>query len=411
MKFNKPSQLLLVSLIGLVLASLLTACQLVTLDYVYVACSAGNSPGSAGQIYSYAVDSQSGALRIGQKTVSSGGTNPVALAVTSNYYHLYAANRGNNSVVHFSIELSGALTQKESVTLPVAPVALAVNSANTYLYVLSGTNSATLSEYPIDKNGVIGSVAATQTLALSGNYSSDTIVPTALTVLADSSAVYATVYDKSAYNPGGSTTSNANPGWVFGYLVGSNGALTAVSDSPFQAGVKPSAIATDPVSRFVYVTDYASNELIGYSATALRGTSLDRSLNFMVNGPFKTGDEPTSVTVDPRGLYIYLTNSLDSSVSAYSITLQNGTPSTVVNATSSAGNGTDTEPVSVVVEPALGRFVYTANYLGNSISGFRLTPETGALSVNQATPYPTGAYPTALVAVPHGNHSTESVTP
>ena len=33
-------------------------------------------------------------------------------------------------------------------------------------------------------------------------------------------------YDQSAYNPGGTTNSTANPGWVFGYAVGSGGALT-----------------------------------------------------------------------------------------------------------------------------------------------------------------------------------------
>ena len=34
---------------------------------------------------------------------------------------------------------------------------------------------------------------------------------------------------------------------------------------PTKAGVKPSAIASDPTNRFVYVTDYASSQLIGYT--------------------------------------------------------------------------------------------------------------------------------------------------
>jgi 6-phosphogluconolactonase (cycloisomerase 2 family) len=214
-----------------------------------------------------------------------------------------------------------------------------------------------------------------------------------------------TAYDKSAYSPGGSTTSNANPGWLFGFAVGSSGALMPVSGSPYQAGVKPSALATDPVNRFIFATDFASNELIGYTVLANDG------LQFMVNGPFKTGSEPTSIVIDPRGVYIYLSNSLDSSVSAYTIALPTGTPSAVVNISGSAATTTDTEPVSIIVEPALGRFVYTANYLGNSVSGFRLDPNSGALSQTQATPYPTGANPTAVIAVPHGNHATQSVTP
>ncbi len=97
----------------------------------------------------------------------------------------------------------------------------------------------------------------------------------------------------------------------------------------------------------------------------------------MINGPFKTGDEPTAITIDPRGLYIYIANSLDNSVSAYAIALPTGTPSTVVNATSTSGNGTDTQPASIVVDPALGRYVYTANYLGNSVSGLQTESQYG----------------------------------
>ena len=122
MKFSKLSQLFLVSAIGLILATLLTACDLVTIDYVFVACSAGTGAGSAGQIYTYAVDAESGALRLQSTIVASGGTGPVALATTSDYYNLYVANQGNNSVVHFAIADYGILTQKESITLAATPV-------------------------------------------------------------------------------------------------------------------------------------------------------------------------------------------------------------------------------------------------------------------------------------------------
>lgn len=408
MKFSKMSQLFLVSSIGLIVATLLTACQLVTIDYVFVAASASNSAGSDGQIYTYAVDSESGALRMGARTISSGGTAPVAMAVTPDYANLYVANQGNNSVVHFTIAGKGVLSQKDSITLAAAPISLAVNSANTYLYVISGPTPTTphgaLTEYALS-SGTIGAVTATENLTLPAPYNDDTILPTGVVVLANSDAVYVCAYDKSAYNPGGSTTSNANPGWLFGYAVASSGVLTAVSNSPYEAGVKPSALATDPTERFVYVTDFASDELIGYTVQS------GDSLNFMINGPFKTGNEPTSITIDPRGLYIYYTNSLDSTVSADAISLPTGTPSGVVGATSSGGNTTDTEPVAILVDPSLGRFVYTANFLGNSVSGFRLDPNSGSLTTTQATPYPTGANPTALAAVPHGNHATQSVNP
>jgi 6-phosphogluconolactonase len=404
MKLRKLSQLFLVSGIGLSVAGLMTACQLVTIDYVFLASTGG----STGQIQVYAVDSQSGALRQGAPSVSSGGIDPVAMAVSATYTDLYVANAGSDTVNHFAVPTNGQLTAKDSVTLTDPPLALAVNSQGTYLYVVSGSTTATLTEYSLS-SGAIGAVVAQEALAIPG-FASDAVVPTGVAVLANDSvvqgnAVYATVYDQSAYNPGGTTTSTAHPGWVFGFAIGSGGALTPSSGSPYQAGVKPTAIVSDPTDRFVYVTDFASNQLIGYG---IQGGS---TLNFLINGPFRTGNEPQSVAIDPRGKYMYVANALDSSVSAYVIDLSTGTPSAAVNPTGSATNSTDTEPIAIYVDPALGRFVYTANYLGNSVSGFRLNPDAGNLTITQATPYPSDPKPTALVIVPHGNHSSQEVAP
>ncbi|HTH43210.1 MAG TPA: beta-propeller fold lactonase family protein [Terracidiphilus sp.] len=413
MKFSKLSQLFLVSTIGLLVATGLTACQLVSIDYVFVADSAGNSAGSAGQIETYAVDAHSGALRIVAAAVPSGGVKPVALAVSGNYYQLYVANAASKNVVHFSIADSGVLTKVDSITLPETPVALAVSAASNFLYVVYGSSSATLAEYPLSSSGAIGAVASQQSLSVPG-FASDSLVPTGValipnnnntTVAPANNAVYVSAYDSSAYNPGGTPTSTANPGWVFGFIVGSNGALTPAANSPYQAGVKPSGITADPVSRFIYVTDFASNQLIGYSIQN------SGSLNFLVNGPFRTGNQPSAIAIDPRGKFIYNANSLDSSIGGYTISLPTGTPSAIVSTSSVSVFNTDTAPAAIALEPAIGRFIYTANYLGNSVSGFRYDPSNGAVTQTQATPYPSGANPTALAIVPHGNHSLQTVTP
>ncbi|MGO9438572.1 MAG: lactonase family protein [Terracidiphilus sp.] len=408
MKFRKLSQLFLVSTIGLIVATFLAACQLVTTDYVFVASSAPTTTSPNGQIDTYASDSESGALRKGAPTVSSGGVNPVAIAVTATYTDLYVANAGNNTVVHFAIATNGVLTAKDTISLSGPPVALAVSTPGTYLYVVSGTTTATLTEYALS-SGTIGTATAQIALEIPG-FTSDAVVPTGVNVLANDNvvqgnAVYATVYDQSAYNPGGTTTSTAHPGWVFGFTIGSGGALSPSDGSPYQAGVKPTAIISDPTDRFVYVTDFASNELIGYG---IHGGS---TLSFLINGPFKTGNEPIAVAIDPRGKYMYVANSLDSSVSAYVIDLSTGTPSAAVNPTGSPINATDTQPLAIAVDPALARYVYTANYLGNSVSGFRLDPNAGNLTPTQATPYPSDQKPTAIAMVPHGNHSSQAVNP
>jgi 6-phosphogluconolactonase len=409
MKFSNLRQLLLVSAIGLVVATIFSGCQLVTVDYVFVA-TAGSKIGSnatacpGGEIETFAVDSESGAIRSAEPQICSGGTTPVALAISPGYQNLYAANQVDMNIVHFALASNGVLTSKDSAKLSTTPVAMTVSPDGNTLYVVSGNASATLSAYPLS-SGALGSVASQINLTVPSN-TGDTIVPTAVTVTADGKAVFVTAYDQSSYNPGGTTTSTAIPGYVFGFTTGTGGALTATPNSPYVAGVKPSGVVVDPTNRYVYVTDFASNQLIGY------GIYAEYTLSFLPNGPYKTGGEPAAITVDPRGKFLYVANSLDSTVTAYVIDISTGTPSTAVSTTGSQTNNTDTQPDAVAVDPALGRFVYTANYRGNSVSGFMLDPTAGTLKQTQATPYPlNGNQPTALVMAPHGNHSTQTVTP
>ncbi|HEY2467964.1 MAG TPA: beta-propeller fold lactonase family protein [Terracidiphilus sp.] len=409
MKFSKERQLLLVSAIGLVVATLFSGCQLVTIDYLFVATGGSTISGSSttcpnGEIETFAVDSESGAIRSAAPQVCSGGTTPVALAISPGYQNLYVANQVDMNIVHFAVANNGVLANKDNVTLSAAPVAMAVSPDGNTLYVVSGTSSATLTVYSLS-SGALGSVSNQVNLTLPG-FSSDTIIPTGVTVLANGEAVYVTAYDRSSYNPGGTTTSSAPPGWVFGFATGSGGALTPTPASPYNAGVKPSGVTADPTNRFVYVTDFASNQLIGY------GIYTGFQLNFLLNGPYKSGAEPSALAIDPRGKFIYVSDALDSTVTAYVIDLPSGTPSTAVNTTGSQTNVTDTQPLAVAIDPALGRFVYTANYLGNSVSGFQLDPIAGTLKQTHATPYPLhGNKPTALLLVPHGNHSLQTVTP
>jgi 6-phosphogluconolactonase (cycloisomerase 2 family) len=408
MKFSKLSQLFLVSMIGLFAAILFTACDIKTIDYVFVASNGGSGSAGTGQIETFDADQSTGALRSGVATIPSGGSNPISLATTADYANLYVVNQGSNNVSHFSIAGNGVLAQADVVTTSASPVSVAVNTAQTYLYVVSGPNPSVLTAYSLSA-GKIGSAASTVTLALP-SFPGDTIVPTGVNVLANNNTVYVSAYDQSAYNPGCTPvatciTSTANPGWVFAYAVGAGGALASAPGSPYKAGVKPSGLVSDPTNRFVYVTDFASNQLIGY--TIQGGSTLD----FLIHGPFRTGNEPNAITVDPRGIYLYVTNGLDSSVTAYVISLSTGTPSAAVSTTGSQVNLTDTTPVAVVVDPALGRYVYTANQQGNSVSGFQLNPTTGALQPAVSTPYPTGDKPTAIAAVPHGNHAIQTTSP
>ena len=403
MKFSKVGQVSLVSAIALILASTFTACNPVTIDYVYVA---GNKA-APGQIQTFQVDRVSGALSVQGSTISSGGAQPVSMAVSTDYKNLYVANKDDSTLVQFTISTGGNLTSANTTTLSSegnTPVAITMNAAGTLLYVVnlyqpgcstattgaSTCNGGALAVFPVGTNGALGTAVSNGSL----DYWPVGINPTGVNPLANGEAVYVTSYD-----PG------AGLGYVYGFTSSTAGALGTIGGSPFFAGVKPVGIASTPTSRFVYVTDFAQNELIAYSVLGA-GT-----LHPLINGPFKTGNQPSAITIDPRGIYIYVTNELDNTVSAYEIATQTGTPSAAVNTTGSATNTTETEPVAVLVDAGFGRFVYAANFLDNSVSGFELNSSTGTLAPSQSTPYPSVGQPAALASVPHGNHSINVVQP
>ena len=120
-------------------------------------------------------------------------------------------------------------------------------------------------------------------------------MPTAVNVLGSGSYVYVTAYDSSV-TPG--------VGYVFGFSVGSGGVLTPLNGGvPFAAGAQPWSIASDPSSTYVYVTDYASGNVLGYTV----GSS--GALTALHGSPFPAGNQPTAVVVDPSYAYAYVTNS------------------------------------------------------------------------------------------------------
>jgi 6-phosphogluconolactonase (cycloisomerase 2 family) len=408
MKFNKVGQVSLFSGVALILATAFTACSPVTIDYLYVA----GSKATPGQIQTFEVDRVTGALSTVGSTltdsiVSSGGTNPISAVPAPNGKSLYVANQGSSNLVQFTIAGSGLPSSPTTVALSSegnTPVAIAINSNGTLLYVINqfqpGCSTATtgastcsggaLAVFPLGSNGGIGSPVANGKL----NYWPVGVNPTAVNALTNGADVFVTTYDPIAGN-----------GYIYSFGVNGSGALTTIANSPYFAGIKPMGIASDPTNRYVYVTDFSQNELIAYSVIS------GGILRPLINGPFKTGNEPSAIVIDPRGKFLYLTNELDNTVSAYDIDLPTGTPSAAVNVTGTATNNTGTLPVAIVVDAGFGRYVFTANFIDDSASGFQLNPSTGTLAPAQGGPFPSVGQPTALASIPRGNHSIQTIQP
>src|SRR5580658_8779856 len=104
MKLNKPSQLALVAAASLLAASMLTACETLTVDFVFVTSAKAAGANNYGQIDVFEINSESGQMReIPTSPFPSGGRNPVAEAVTPDNTNLFVVNRDDNTIVQFII--------------------------------------------------------------------------------------------------------------------------------------------------------------------------------------------------------------------------------------------------------------------------------------------------------------------
>jgi 6-phosphogluconolactonase len=386
-----------VSVVSVAMVLGLASCSLdYTVGYVYMTTNKSNP----GVIDQYAIDFDSGALsQIG--TPVAAGNDPVTLVAAPNGQFVYVINQGDSTVQEFAVEGDGTLaSQHVYPTGGAHPTAVAIDPQGAFLYVTNtyaagaSTGTGVVSIFPVKADNSLGTPLTPQPVG---------IKPVGVTVSYFNHFVYVVEQQTS-------TT-----GLVLGFSQNTTtGALTplagtTIAGTPgnsvvtgYAAGVTPSAIAEEPTSRFVYVTDQAANQLIGYTVLPSGG------LLAMVNGPFQTGLFPANLTIDPTGKLIYVVNYNGSTVVGYMIDSATGSVSGAVGA---FATGTGTGPTCVAVDPALGNFLYTSNSLDNTVTGERVSPNTGGLSGVQNSPFNGSAAPTCLAIVPNGPHATQAIIP
>ena len=422
MKFNKSSQLLLVSAASLLAASVVTACGTLTTDFVFVTSSKAAGTNNYGEIDVFEINRESGFMRqIPTSPFPSGGRDPVAEAVSTDQTNLYVVNQDDNSIVQFVIGNDGKVYPQNTTNTPgIYPMAVAVNGTN--LFVLDAYQplpvcstaapcSGSIGAFPItigtgaNPSDPIGTATANgdlpywplcmtgytfSTVTSTWNCAGaepDVIVPTAVNVLGSGSYLYVTAYD---------STVTPNRGYIFAFAVGSGGALTPVNGGVphdmgvggSKHGVHPTAIASDSTSTYVYVTDSINGVVANYSVSSGALTLI---------GDTPSGNQPSAIVADPAYPYVYVANAVDSTVTAYSIS------SGLLTNLGTYASGTD--PVAIGIDPSTNHFLYTANYLGNGIngtvSGFELSPTAGTLINSENSPYISNAQPTAVAAISH----------
>jgi 6-phosphogluconolactonase len=138
-----------------------------------------------------------------------------------------------------------------------------------------------------------------------------------------------------------------------------DGHLTAVQGSPFATDLLTKTIDIHPSGRFLYAANSGRGLLSAYEIDRFTG-----ELRALAGSPFRIDDGASAVAADPLGRFIFVA-STSSLVRSLTIDPQNGLPI----ATSQIAGPAD--PSSITVDPS-GKFLYVTGEQSNSVRAFSI---------------------------------------
>jgi 6-phosphogluconolactonase len=317
-------------------------------------------------------------------------------------------------IAAFQINSNGTIAASGTVTPDPNPVALFMDSSGKFLFVAEGIGglvnaysitSGSLAAIPGTYNfpGAlqtpnIVAIAATPTVfpSIGINGVQNSVCTSQNTPAPTQEFLYATDFQNNVV-------------WEFGVNM-STGALEnptpAMSGiASFTAGTQPSGVAVDPCNRFVFVSNYLSNNISVYTICNGSSTSQpppacpaspstpDGSLVPVTGSPFSVpgnANGPGPIAADPFGNFIYVLEGTTSLVAGSITPFQIAPVSGVL--TSKGVYATGAGPVSITIRGD-DNWLFVANYGAGTVSQYAITPATGILTpqpIVQTDSYPWG---------------------
>jgi 6-phosphogluconolactonase (cycloisomerase 2 family) len=351
----------------------MTACGGGTIGYMWVLGAQYN------QISGYKIDDYTGNLTTTVNSpYSSGGTNPVSLAVRPGGRFVYVVNQGTTAgtgnVAVFSVGGDGILTYQNSYsTAGNTPVWVSSDGTGNYLYVLDkvapdGSGNGDITVFAID--------GSTGRLQLIPNQS-----------LKDSTGHQVNFFPvgpaPTTMRYGGGSclfTLDSGDQSIFPYTIGSGGQLTTVVNGRVATtGANITSINLSGSS--IFLTDAGTNQILPFSVGG--SCSLAVQSGGAVANLALTSNPVYSLT-DSKQKYLYVlnqstsnSNNSNSTISAFTIDPSTGRlqPLADSNNPYSVGSG----PVCMVEDPS-NQYVYTSNHFDGTVTGKIINQNTGQLS-------------------------------
>lgn len=273
-------------------------------------------------------------VELGGQLVETGsrtptGTSPTLLVVDSAGQYLYVGNSGSQNISVFSISSSGTLTQVGNpYQVGISPLNMQLSPSGSFLYVTGASPQAGTPGYieVLSANAGI--------LSLNGAITQAGASPYGLVISPNGNYLY---------------TANFGDNTISEFTIGSNGLLTPIAGSPIgETYTGPVSLVIEPSGKYLYVANQqSSGNVAGYSI----GTS--GALSLLTNSPYPTGSQPNFIASDPGGNFMFVGNLTKPVIESFCLASK-------LSCNASPGPGSLTEvtkyslvgtPTSIVVSP------------------------------------------------------------
>ncbi len=190
---------------------------------------------------------------------------------------------------------------------------------------------------------------------------------------------------------------------IFEFQALRDGTLTPLGTPNFAAGSNPTALAVHTNNNFIYIADFAGNNILLLDINRGNGnlsTPTSTSIVVPVTPPnvFNTGAGPISVAMSATSPFLYVANQTEGDITGFTVDPGSGTLGFIQNFPLTAG----AHPQSLVISPK-GDFLFVANPAQATVEVFAISSK-GLLTEVAGSPFTmgTGATPNALAVAPSG---------
>ena len=356
--------------------------------FLYVANGGNYHAGGRGDISAYTIDSTTGALAPVTGSPFAARGFPSSVDVAPNGAFVYVVDSGVLLVYRID-SVTGALTPLADRTVMDAGVtAIEIDPSGSFAY---GGCADGICNFALDATS--GAVTRLPSIAIG-----DVAMPAML-----------------AFDPSGKFVYGPCGSYACAFAMdATSGALTAVPDSPLALGLARRFVAFHPTGKFAYV----ANTDVSNSVSSFRVDSESGGLTEVAGSPYATLRNPVSIAVDRDGKHVYVLSAPGTRQQPWWVTWFSPTdaPGGISTFTADSSNGalklvaggpvaTGLDPVAISVEPG-DRFVYVANRMSGSVSGYAIDAITGGLQGLVGSPYYLGsvipAAPSSVAIEPSG---------